>query len=85
MIATTTIYVNALSKEVTLNVCNSEIKQEMRSRGVHQWQIANYLGIGESTLCRKMRSELDPEFKRQIKQAILALDKSAHDANLPSE
>ena len=66
-------------------MCNSEIKQEMRSRGVHQWQIADYLGIGESTLCRKMRSELDPEFKRQVKQAILALDKSAHDVKLRLE
>jgi len=64
---------------------NSEIKQEMRSHGVRQWQVADYLGIGESTLCRRMRSELDPEFKRQIKQAILALDKSAHDTNLSSE
>ena len=51
-------------------MCNADVKKEMRSRGVHQWQIADYLGIGESTMCKKMRYELDPDFKEKVMNAI---------------
>lgn len=54
-------------------MCNSDIKDHMRASGVYQWQIAEYLGISEATMCRKMRSELKPEFRDQVNQAIQAL------------
>lgn len=54
-------------------MANIDIKNEMRSRGIRQWEVAQYLGIGETTLCRKMRSELDPEFKAIVLDAIQVL------------
>lgn len=54
-------------------MCNTDIKDRMRASGVYQWQIAEYLGISEATMCRKMRSELKPEFREQVNQAIQAL------------
>lgn len=36
-------------------------------------KIAEYLGISEATMCRKMRSELDPEFRETVLDAIQAL------------
>lgn len=54
-------------------MANIDIKNEMRSRGVRQWEVAQYLGISEATICRKMRSELDPEFKAIVLDAIQAL------------
>lgn len=54
-------------------MCNSDIKDRMKASGVYQWQIAEYLGISEATMCRKMRSELSPEFRAQVNQAIQAL------------
>ena len=64
-------------------MCNAEVRKEMRSRGVRQWEVANYLGISESTMCRKMRSELDPDFRKDVEKAILALrDTPKSDKNL---
>ncbi|MCC8090769.1 MAG: transcriptional regulator [Oscillospiraceae bacterium] len=37
---------------------NQEIRNEMKARGIKQWQIAEALGIGESTLSRHLRHEL---------------------------
>ncbi|MCI6063865.1 helix-turn-helix transcriptional regulator [bacterium] len=51
-------------------MCNAIIKEKMKDRGVRQWEIADYLGISESTMGRKMRSELDPDFKDQVSKAI---------------
>ena len=51
-------------------MCNASIKEKMRDRGVRQWEIADYLGISESTMGRKMRSELDPDFRAQVSNAI---------------
>ena len=50
--------------------CNNEIKEKMKSRGVRQWEIAAFLGISETTMCRKMRFTLDPDFRSQVLNAI---------------
>lgn len=54
-------------------MANIDIKNEMRSLGVRQWEVAQYLGISEATMYRKMRSELDPEFRETVLDAIQAL------------
>lgn len=46
------------------------IKIVMRNNKVTQWQVAEYLGISEVTLCRKLRHEPDPEFRKKILEAI---------------
>ena len=54
-------------------MANIDIKNEMKSRGVRQWEVAQYLGISEATMCRKMRSPLDPDFRSQVLNAIETL------------
>ena len=46
------------------------IKKAIRSQGLSQWQIAEYLGISEWTLCRWLRSELPEQRYRDIVTAI---------------
>ena len=49
---------------------NHDVKREMRRCGVHQWQVAEYLGISEATMCRKMRFELSDDFRESVMAAI---------------
>lgn len=49
---------------------NKYIRDEMQKTGVTQWQVADELGISESTLSRKMRYELTLEDKQRILKAI---------------
>ena len=51
-------------------MCNVEIKERMRIQGVRQWQIAEYIGMNESLLSRKMRRELDPDLKTLVIEAL---------------
>ena len=54
-------------------MCNSDIREKMQIYGVRQWQIAEYLGMSEGLLSRKMRHNLDPDLKDRVNQAIQAL------------
>ncbi len=51
-------------------MCNVEIKERMRIQGVRQWQIAEYIGMNESLLSRKMRRELNPDLKTLVIEAL---------------
>lgn len=52
---------------------NMEVRNAMKSHGVLQWQIADYLGISEATMCRKMRTELKSDFREKVLNAIKIL------------
>ena len=54
-------------------MCNADIKEKMQIQGVRQWQIAEYLGMSEGLLSRKMRHDLEPDLRDQVNQAIQAL------------
>jgi len=56
---------------------NKEIKDSIKSTNLYQWQVAEALGIGESTFCRKMRRELPDEEKAIILSTIDKLKKEA--------
>lgn len=45
---------------------NEDIKAYARLHKVKLWQIAEALGITDSAFSRKMRHELDPEYKSRI-------------------
>lgn len=45
---------------------NTDIRSAALSSGVRLWQVANELGIAESTFCRHLRVELAVEEKRKI-------------------
>lgn len=56
---------------------NKEIKDSIKSANLYQWQVAEALGVGESTFSRKMRKELPEEEKAIILNTIDKLKKEA--------
>lgn len=49
---------------------NADIKAAARRENVKLWQIAEYLGIWDSALSRKLRHELSADEKATIMEAI---------------
>lgn len=49
---------------------NLDIRIMAKSNGIYLWQIANYLGISEATLCRWLRFDITPDRRSQIEDAI---------------
>lgn len=54
---------------------NKNVKKLIRSHGLKQWQVADAIGVSESTLCVWLRHELSPERLRLIQDAISTLSK----------
>lgn len=52
---------------------NVDIKTEAMNAGVRLWQIADKLGINDSSLSRKLRKELSSEEKAKIRAIITEL------------
>ena len=46
-------------------MCNKDIKQLLKSKGIYQWQLAEKLGTSEYSFSRKMRKELPKEEKEK--------------------
>ncbi len=51
-------------------MCNEAIRREMKEAGIFCWQIADKLGVSESTFFRWMRRELPEERRREIMAAV---------------
>lgn len=49
---------------------NEDIRRLERESGVAQWQVAARLNVSESTLIKKMRFELPPDAKAQIRKIV---------------
>ena len=59
---------------------NEDIRRLIKDECIKQWQLAERLGISESTLVRKLRRELSTEEKEIIKKEILKLgEEKRHD------
>lgn len=56
-------------------VKNQDIRRAAAASGVKLWQIADALGIGDTTFCKKMRKELPQEDKARIFDIINDLAK----------
>ena len=54
-------------------VRNLEVKEAIKKARLYQYQIAQKLGITEITLCVWFRSELSPDRKEKILNAIAEL------------
>lgn len=65
-------------------MCNADLKEKMRNRGVRQWQIAEYIGISESVLSRHMRHELSSDLRDQVLNAIEILGSTPGAAKVQS-
>lgn len=51
-------------------IYNKELKNYIKKNHIYYWQIANKMGIAESTLYRRMRLELSEYEKSKINNAI---------------
>ena len=49
---------------------SKELREQMRRHGVKQWEVANALGVSESTIIRWMRGEPSTEHAAMIAEAI---------------
>lgn len=45
---------------------NQIIREELKRRGLHQWELAKMLNIAESTLTRRLREELPEEETQHV-------------------
>ena len=58
---------------IVANRANEEIKALLKSKGLFYWQVAEQLGVSESTLLRWMRTEFTADRKAKIEAAIEAM------------
>ena len=49
---------------------NEEIRRAIKEKGIKQWEVADLLGIGETSLVRKLRKELPEKEKERILTVI---------------
>ena len=54
---------------------NSSIRNYLKESNVKQWELANSLNIGETTLVRRLRKELPEDEKKELFNAISKLSK----------
>ena len=52
---------------------NIIIKAELERFGVKQWELADKLGMADTTLCRKLRKPVTDEFFNKAMQEIIRL------------
>lgn len=56
---------------------NQEIRTLAKESSVRLWQVAEALGVADTTFCRKLRKELPPDEKGKILSIIAELAKEA--------
>ena len=54
-------------------MCNTDIRNAAGSCGLKLWQVAEAIGLTDSSFSRKLRKELSPEEKQRILHAIESL------------
>lgn len=52
---------------------NAELRQEATNKGVKLWEIANEIGIADTTFSKWMRKELSADRKKVVHEAIHAI------------
>lgn len=53
-----------------MNISNEQLKFEIKKNGLTQWQLADLMGISESTLIRKLRHPLSEDEEKKILDLI---------------
>lgn len=51
-------------------MANEYIRSEAKKHGVYFWEVAQYLGIADTTLSRHMRVELSSVERTRVEKAI---------------
>lgn len=57
-------------KEGNMRSVNQDIKDNIKQNNLFQYQVADQMGISETTLVRWLRYPLDEDIKEQIFEAI---------------
>ena len=55
---------------ITRTRANQDIRDMLKDNGLTQWDLCKALGIGETTLYRRLRDELQEDQKQEYKKAI---------------
>lgn len=55
---------------ITRTRANQDIRDMLKDNGLAQWDLCKALGIGETTLYRRLRDELPEDQKQEYKKAI---------------
>lgn len=55
---------------ITRTRANQDIRDMLKDNGLTQWDLCTALGIGETTLYRRLRDELPEDQKQEYKKAI---------------
>lgn len=58
---------------------NKDIRLMAAGAGVKLWEIAQELGMTDSSFSRVLRKELTPEKKEEIREIIIRLSKEANE------
>lgn len=53
-----------------MNKNNLEIRQLIESNGLKYWEVADRLGIADTTFSRRLRKELPEERKAEIREVV---------------
>ena len=54
---------------------NEFIKKKLKSSGITQYRVAQKLDMGETTLCRLLRDEIDNDLEAKILNVIKTINK----------
>lgn len=55
---------------ITRTRANQDIRDMLKDNGLTQWDLCKALGIGETTLYRRLRDELPEDQKQEYKKVI---------------
>lgn len=55
---------------ITRKKANQDIRDMLKDNGLTQWDLCKALGIGETTLYRRLRDELPEDQKQEYKKVI---------------
>lgn len=53
---------------------NQDIRRAIKEAGLYQWQVAEYIGVHDTTFTRWLRVELEGKEKEDILSAIKSLE-----------
>lgn len=56
---------------------NKDVRNAIAKAKLKMWQVAEGLGIADTTFCRKLRHELSPEEKERVYAVIRRLSEEA--------
>lgn len=60
---------------------NLELRKAAKAAGIPLWRIADAIGVGESTMTRKLRHELPENEKKQLLNLIKQLAREGENAD----